>query len=93
MTMKSIRIGTIPADSPQVESAFDDEGQTIKQVIVCQLAEAMKERALSKAHMAVLLKTSRSQVNRLLDPGKDVTLSTLQRVAKLVGRKLQVHLL
>jgi hypothetical protein len=41
---------------------------------------------------ATLLKTSRSQVDRLLDPTRDVTLSTLQRAAALVGRKVQIEL-
>lgn len=68
------------------------EGQSIKKVIAWQLAEAMKTNSLSKARMAALLKTSRSQVDRLLDPNRDVTLSTLQRAAALVGRKLQVEL-
>jgi hypothetical protein len=39
--------------------------------------------------MATLLKTSRTQVNRLLDPENDITLSTLQRAAALVGRKIK----
>jgi hypothetical protein len=43
--------------------------------------------------MATLLKTSRSQVDRLLDPTADVTLSTLQRAAALVGRKVQIELI
>ena len=36
------------------------------------------------------LKTSRAQVDRLLDPTRDVTLTTLQRAAALVGRKVQI---
>jgi antitoxin HicB len=42
--------------------------------------------------MANLLKTSRTQVDRLLDPTADVTLSSLQRAAALVGRRLQIDL-
>lgn len=42
---------------------------------------SLKKRSLSKARLAVMLKTSRSQVDRLLDPTRDVTLSTLQRAA------------
>jgi len=70
----------------------DSEGQAIKEVIAWQIAEAMKSRSLSKARLAALLKTSRSQVDRLLDPESDVTLSTLQRAAAIVGRKLHVQL-
>ena len=52
----------------------------------------MDKQSLSKAKLAVLLETSRSQVDRLLDPTRDVMLSTLQRAAALVGRKLQIEL-
>ncbi len=68
------------------------EGQAVKEAISWQLAAAMKEKSISKARMAVLLNTSRSQIDRLLDPDRDVTLSTLQRAAALVGRTLQVQL-
>jgi antitoxin HicB len=52
----------------------------------------MEKQSLSKARLAALLKTSRSQVDRLFDPTRDVTLSTLQRAAALVGRKVQIEL-
>jgi plasmid maintenance system antidote protein VapI len=52
----------------------------------------MEKQSLTKARLAVMLKTSRSQVDRLLDPTRDVTLSTLQRAAALVGRKVQIEL-
>ena len=64
----------------------------IKEVVVWQLTEAMEKQSLSKARLAILLKTSRSQVDRLFDPTRDVTLSTLQRAAALVGRKVQIEL-
>ncbi len=71
-----------------------EETQTlaIKEVVVWQLMEAMQERALTKTRLAEMLNTSRSQVDRLLDPTRDVTLSTLQRAAALVGRKVQIEL-
>lgn len=75
------------------EGVFEEsQALAIKEVIVWQLTEAMQERSLSKTRLAVLLKTSRSQVDRLLDPTRDVTLSTLQRAAALVGRKVQIEL-
>jgi predicted XRE-type DNA-binding protein len=93
MIKKSQHLGSSLDDFLVDEGIYEEsEGQAIKEVIAWQLAEAMKERSLSKARMAVLLKTSRSQVDRLLDPERDVTLSTLQRAAALVGRKLQVQL-
>jgi antitoxin HicB len=42
--------------------------------------------------IAVLLKTSRSQVDRILDPKRDITLSSLQRAAALVGRRVAIEL-
>lgn len=71
-----------------------EEAQTraVKEVVAWQLAQAMQKRSLTKSRLAELLETSRSQVDRLLDPDKDVTLSTLQRAAMLVGRRLRVHL-
>jgi antitoxin HicB len=93
MTKKSTHLGSSLDDFLVDEGIFEDsQVQAIKEVIAWQLSEAMKERSLSKARMAVLLKTSRSQLDRLLDPQRDVTLSTLQRAAAIVGRKLQVQL-
>ena len=82
-------------DSFLKEEGVFEEAQTlaIKEVVVWQLTEAMKKQSLSKARLAVMLKTSRSQVDRLLDPTRDVTLSTLQRAAALVGRKVQIELI
>lgn len=75
------------------EGTFDeDQLLAIKEVLVWQLTEAMEKQALSKSRLAAMLKTSRSQVDRLLDPTRDVTLSTLQRAAALVGRKVQIEL-
>lgn len=75
------------------EGTFDEaQAFAIKEVVVWQLTEAMAKQSLSKARLAVMLKTSRSQVDRLLDPTRDVTLSTLQRAAALVGRKVQIEL-
>lgn len=70
----------------------ETQALAIKEVVVWQLTDAMERQSLSKAKLAVMLKTSRSQVDRLLDPTRDVTLSTLQRAAALVGRKVQIEL-
>jgi transcriptional regulator with XRE-family HTH domain len=65
----------------------------IKEVVAWQNAEAMKAQNLSRKRLAERMKTSRSQISRLLDP-KDgnVTITTLQRAAKMVGRTLRVEL-
>lgn len=91
--MSKKHIGSSLDDFLKEEGTFE-ETQTlaIKEVVVWQLTEAMEKQSLSKARLAVMLKTSRSQVDRLLDPTRDVTLSTLQRAAALVGRKVQIEL-
>lgn len=66
--------------------------QAIKEVLAWELAEAMKAKRISKARMAEMLNTSRTQVDRLLDPTTDVTLSSLQKAAEVLGRKLLVEL-
>lgn len=75
------------------EGVFEEtQALAMKEVVVWQLLDAMEQQSLSKARLATLLKTSRSQVDRLLDPTRDVTLLTLQRAAALVGRKVQIEL-
>jgi predicted XRE-type DNA-binding protein len=75
------------------DDTFEEtQALAVKKVVVSQLTAAMQKQSLSKARLAILLKTSRSQVDRLLDPSRDVTLSTLQRAAALVGRKVQIEL-
>ena len=75
------------------EGVFEEtQALAIKEVVVWQLTEAMAKQSLSKSRLAAMLKTSRSQVDRLLDPTRDVTLSTLQRAAALVGRKVKIEL-
>ena len=68
------------------------QAQAIKEVVAWQLAKAMKKKKISKARMVVLLKTSRSQVGRILDPKRDITLSSLQRAAALVGQRVVIEL-
>ena len=68
------------------------QAEAIKEVVAWQLAEAMKKRKISKNKMAALLKTSRTQVDRLLNPKDDITLSSLQRAAAMVGRRVSIEL-
>ncbi|MBK9169101.1 MAG: XRE family transcriptional regulator [Bryobacterales bacterium] len=68
------------------------QAQAIKEVVAWQLAEAIKEEKISKNRMAAMLKTSRSQVDRLLDPKNDITLGSLQRAAAMVGRRVSIEL-
>jgi antitoxin HicB len=91
--MSKKHIGSSLDDHLKAEGAFEEmQALAVKEVVVWQLTEAMEKQSLSKAKLAIMLKTSRSQVDRLLDPTRDVTLSTLQRAAALVGRKVQIEL-
>jgi antitoxin HicB len=86
-------LGSSIDDLLKKEGVFEQaQAQAVREVVAWQLAEAMKEKKISKARMAVLLKTSRTQVDRLLDPTHDVTLSSLQRAAAMVGRRVTIEL-
>lgn len=90
---QNAHIGSSLDDFLKDEGTFEEEQtQAIKEIVAWQLAEAMKVRGVSKAGMAKLLRTSRTQINRLLDPASDVTLSSLQRAAALVGRQVRLEL-
>jgi predicted XRE-type DNA-binding protein len=69
------------------------EAVAVKEVLAWQIGEAMKSQNLSRKRLAERMKTSRSQISRLLDP-KDgnVTIATLERAARMVGRKLRLEL-
>lgn len=80
-------------DFMREEGLFEEsQAQAVKEVVAWQLAEAMKKQKISKNKMAILLKTSRTQVDRLLDPKNDITLSSLQRAAAIVGRRVLIEL-
>jgi antitoxin HicB len=75
------------------EGIFEEaQAEAVKEVVAWQLAEAMKKKKISKNKMALLLKTSRTQIDRLLDPKNDITLSSLQRAAAIVGRRVSIEL-
>jgi antitoxin HicB len=91
--MSKKNLGASIDDFLREENIFEEaQAQAVKEVVAWQLAKAMKKRKISKARMAVLLNTSRSQVDRILDPKCDITLSSLQRAAALVGRRVAIEL-
>ena len=64
-----------------------------KKVIAAQIAESMKRKGLNKTAMAAEMETTRAQLDRLLDPNNDsVTLGTLKRAAKALGKTLRLEL-
>ena len=91
--MSKKNMGSSIDDFLKEEGIFEEaQAQAVKEVVAWQLGEAMKKKKISKNKMAVLLKTSRTQVDRLLDGKDDVTLSSLQRAAAIVGRRVTIKL-
>ena len=91
--MSKKHMGSSIDDFLKEEGVFEEaQAQAIKEVVAWQLAEAMKKKKISKARMDTLLKTSRTQVDRLLDSKNDITLSSLQRAATIVGRRVTIEL-
>ena len=76
------------------DDAYEDiKNDAIKSVLAYKLDKAMKAQNLSKARMAERMRTSRSQLDRLLDPQNEgVTLHTLKRAAEAVGMRLELEL-
>ena len=91
--MSKKHMGSSIDDFLKEEGIFEEaQAQAVKEVVAWQLAEAMREKNISKNKMAALLKTSRTQVDRILNPKDDVTLGSLQRAAAMVGRRLTIEL-
>jgi antitoxin HicB len=90
--MKNKHIGSAFDDFLKQEGILEEAtSHAIKRVIAWQLAEAMKEKNISKSEMARRMKTSRTQVERFLDPENDrVQLDTIQKAAAIVGKRLIV---
>ncbi|MEH2004682.1 helix-turn-helix domain-containing protein [Nostoc sp.] len=90
--------------NPYVGSSLDDlleeEGTleeinliAAKRVIAWQISKAMEEKKLNKAAMAKEMKTSRSSLDRLLDPSNSsVSLDTIARAARVVGKRIRLEL-
>ncbi len=91
--MSRKHIGSSLDEFLKQEGIYEEaQAQAIKEVVAWQLADAMKKKKISKNKMATLLKTSRSQVDRLLSATDDITLSSLQRAAAMVGRRVMIEL-
>jgi antitoxin HicB len=90
--------------NPYIGSNFDDfleeegiradvESVAVKRVIAYQIAQLMEKQGLSKSEMARRMNTSRSSLNRLLDPeNESITLQTMERAAQALGKRLRIEL-
>src|SRR5580692_12692774 len=68
------------------------EAVAIKRVLAWQLEKAMKDQRKTKQAMAKHLRTSRSQLDRLLDPHNiSVTVATIARAARALGKRVIIH--
>ena len=92
------------SSNPYIGSSLDDlleedgalaeiNAIALKRVLAWQISQAMVENKLTKTKMAKQMKTSRASLDRLLDPeNTSVTLSTMERAAKIVGKRLRIDL-
>jgi len=92
--MKNRHIGNSFDDFLQEEGILAaTEATAVKRVIAFQIQEEMKERHISKSALARMMQTSRSSLDRLLDPeNASVTLLTMESAALALGRRLKVQL-
>jgi antitoxin HicB len=68
------------------------EAVAIKRVLAWQLERAMKAQRKTKRAMAKQLHTSRSQLDRLLDPQNvSVTIATITRAARVLGKRVIIR--
>ena len=85
---------------PSLDDFLKEEGVleetravALKETLAWQVLQAMEKDRISKAEMARRMNTSRAALNRLLDPrNASVTLQTLTRAARAVGRDLRIEL-
>jgi len=78
----------------QEEGILDEVTEVaVKRVVAFQLQEEMKKKNITKTRLAREMKTSRSALNKLLDPDNDSgTIKTLHRAAMVLGKKLEIRL-
>jgi len=69
------------------------EAVAIKRVLAWQFSQEMREQKKTKQAMARELHTSRSQLDRLLDPSNvSVSLETMTRAAHALGKALVIRI-
>ena len=92
--MSNKHTGSSFDDFLKEEGIYDEvDAVATTRVIAWQIQQAMKEKHVTKLQMAQRMHTSRTQVDRLLDPhNTSIQVDTLQRAASAVGRKLVISL-
>ena len=94
MKKKNKHIGSSFEDFLKKEGVFEETNtQALKRVLSWQIAQVMREKGISKMELAKRMHTSRSHVDRFLDPNNDkVLLETVQRAASAVGKRVSLSL-
>ena len=94
MSAKRERIGSDFDDFLKDEGLYEEvTAGAVKRVLTQQITEAMKAGDISKSEMARRMRTSRSQLDRLLDPANTkIRLDTLFKAARAVGRSVRLEL-
>ena len=94
MTRKKGRIGNSFEDYLAGQGTLDEtRAVAVKRVLAWQLAQAMEKKQITKSSMARAMRTSRSQLDRILDPENDhVRLDTLVQAARVLDLDLRVEL-
>ncbi|HWF37277.1 MAG TPA: hypothetical protein VG322_02075 [Candidatus Acidoferrales bacterium] len=102
-TKRKARGGTVREKASRSGSTFDSflekegireevEAVAIKRALAWQLEQAMRKQQKTKQAMAKQLRTSRSQLDRLLDPqNTSVTLDTITRAARALGKRVIIR--
>ena len=68
------------------------EATAIKRVIAYQIEQEMNQKGLTKTEMAKKMKTSRSSLDRLLDPQNvSINLQTIIKATSILGKKLKIE--
>lgn len=88
------RVGSTFEDFLKDEGILEETNAiAVKRVLAWQLEEAMAKKKISKRAMAAAMKTSRSQLDRILDPDNDrIQLDTLTAAAHVLGLSLRIEL-
>ena len=94
MTARKGSIGSDFDDFLKEEGLYEEvTAGAVKRVLTQQITEAMKAGDISKSEMARRMRTSRSQLDRLLDPANTkIRLDTLFKAARAVGRSVRLEL-
>ncbi len=95
MTKKKGQIGSSFEDFLKEEGLYEETRATaVKRVLAWQLEQAMKIKHMSKNQMAKEMNTSRSQLDRILDPDNErIQLDTVIKAARVLGRQLRIELI